>query len=96
MKNIPVVPGRLDPPAEGEKKEFVLDGKRQCKHLTSTPSLIQEITAEQLKIHRQDCKNNRILKHSAQWRVKGLRVTRADRNWVGEKWKEWCGEIWWL
>lgn len=33
MNGIPVVPGRLDPPAEDEKEEFVLKGKAR----TQTP-----------------------------------------------------------
>lgn len=52
VNDIPVVPGRLDPPAEGEKKEFVLEGKLQCKHHTTMPLIIWEITEEQLKIQR--------------------------------------------
>lgn len=87
VNSIPVVPGRLDPPAEGEKEEFVLKGKAR----TQTP---HKYGANNLRNHRGTTQNTliknnnkRILKYSVWLRVKWLTITWTDRNWVWEKWK---------
>lgn len=89
---IPVVPGRLDPPAEGKKKN--LSWNAGAKH-TLNISTVLIISWDSHWNHWGIIQNTLIkknntgtLNYSLWLRVKSLMITWTDMNWVWEKEKE--------